>query len=221
MSSPNFPPVRISSALKWTIGAVAALGFLVDIYAILVAPLILQPALILGLPRCLFRRPPRRRVVPLDEHVDLDAAGPQLQRVAVQVDRQLELAGLALDLGLDHDGVELLGLVFIGQPLLRRHQRQPGQLDVWANPFTNLRLPKMFNLRMDPYEHADISGSLYNQWRTENVYLSAQAQMKAAKFLESFVEYPPSQRPAEFSITGIRKGVDKKIDESFKKRGME
>jgi arylsulfatase A-like enzyme len=37
-------------------------------------------------------------------------------------------------------------------------QRQPGQLDIWANPFTCLRLPRMFNLRMDPYEHAQISG---------------------------------------------------------------
>ncbi len=46
MSTPNAPAIRISSALKWTIGAVAALGFLVDIYAILVAPLILQPALL-------------------------------------------------------------------------------------------------------------------------------------------------------------------------------
>jgi MFS family permease len=35
----------MSKTVKWTICAVAALGFLVDIYAILVAPLILQPAL--------------------------------------------------------------------------------------------------------------------------------------------------------------------------------
>jgi predicted MFS family arabinose efflux permease len=39
-------PLRISTAVKWTVCAVAALGFLVDIYAILVAPLILQPALL-------------------------------------------------------------------------------------------------------------------------------------------------------------------------------
>jgi arylsulfatase len=100
-------------------------------------------------------------------------------------------------------------------------QRQPGQMDVWANPFTKLRLPLFFNLRMDPYEHAQISGSGYDQWRVENAYLIAEAQMKAAEFLQTFVEYPPSQRPAEFSIEGIRKKVDEKIDESFKKRGLE
>jgi arylsulfatase len=100
-------------------------------------------------------------------------------------------------------------------------QEQPGQLDVWANPFKSLRLPKMFNLRMDPYEHAEISGSLYDQWRVENVYLIFQGVQTAAGFLQTFVDYPPSQRPASFSIDQIRRSVDKKIDESFKKRGLE
>jgi arylsulfatase A-like enzyme len=50
-------------------------------------------------------------------------------------------------------------------------QRQPGQLDIWANPFTCLRLPRQFNLRMDPYEHAQISGDSYDRWRAENVYV--------------------------------------------------
>ena len=95
------------------------------------------------------------------------------------------------------------------------------QMDVWANPFTPLRVPKMFNLRMDPYEHAPISGSMYDQWRVENAYLFAKATMLSAEFLETFVEYPPSQRPASFSIDQVRKQVDKKIDESFKKRGLE
>jgi len=90
-------------------------------------------------------------------------------------------------------------------------QRQTGQLNIWANPFTCLRLPKMYNLRMDPYEHADISGSGYDQWRTDNVYLNAQAVMRAAAFLQTFVEYPPSQRPASFSVDQIVEEVKKKI----------
>ncbi|MCK1740487.1 arylsulfatase [Bradyrhizobium sp. 139] len=100
-------------------------------------------------------------------------------------------------------------------------QEQPGQFDVWANPFKSLRLPKMFNLRMDPYEHAEISGSGYDQWRVDNVYLVFQGVMNSSKFLETFAEYPPSQRPASFSIDQVRRQVDKKIDESFKKRGLE
>ncbi len=102
-----------------------------------------------------------------------------------------------------------------------QRQDMPGQLDIWANPFTNLRLPKLFNLRMDPFEHAEISGSGYDQLWVENVYLAFQAQQKASEFLQTFVEYPPSQRPAEFSIDAFRRKVDEQIDESFKKRGLE
>ncbi|MCC8974711.1 arylsulfatase [Bradyrhizobium brasilense] len=105
--------------------------------------------------------------------------------------------------------------------LVFEKQELPGQFDVWANPFKALRVPKMFNLRMDPYEHAEISGSLYDQWRLENVYLGFLGAQKASAFLETFVNYPPSQRPASFSIDQVRKQVDKKIDESFKKRGLE
>jgi len=49
----------------------------------------------------------------------------------------------------------------------------------------------------------------------------ALAQMSEAQFPETFVQYPPSQRPAEFSMGGIRAKVDKAIDESCKKRGLE
>jgi hypothetical protein len=40
-------------------------------------------------------------------------------------------------------------------------QRAPGQLLIWANPFTNLRVPKIFNLRTDPYERADVTSNTY------------------------------------------------------------
>lgn len=120
----------------------------------------------------------------------------------------------------DDDG-DLVAMRFDNWKLVFQRQDQPGQLDVWANPFKPLRLPKMFNLRMDPYEHAEISGSGYDQWRVENAYLVAQGVLKATGFLQTFVEYPPSQRPASFSIEGVRKQVDEKIDESFKKRGLQ
>jgi hypothetical protein len=100
-------------------------------------------------------------------------------------------------------------------------QRAQGNLNIWQDPLVCLRLPKIFNLRMDPYERADITSDQYNDWLTKNVYLTAIATMKATVFLQSFVSYPPSQRPASFSVDGVRKQVDKKIDESFKKRGLE
>jgi len=100
-------------------------------------------------------------------------------------------------------------------------QRAQGNALIWANPFTSLRLPKLYNLRMDPYERADITSDQYWDWEVKNAYLVGEATMKAAVFLETFIDYPPSQRPASFSVDQVRKHVDKKIDEAFAKRGLE
>jgi arylsulfatase len=97
-------------------------------------------------------------------------------------------------------------------------QRQPGGMDVWANPFTCLRLPRMFNLRMDPYEHAPISNTGYDQWRADNAYVAFEGARRGAVFLETFVEFPPSQEVASFSIDQVQKQVDKAIEEKLKKK---
>ena len=100
-------------------------------------------------------------------------------------------------------------------------QRATGTLRVWAEPFTCLRVPKLFNLRMDPYERADITSDQYWDWIATNAYLIGIATLKASVFLQTFVAYPPSQRPASFSVDKVREQVDEKIDESFKQRGLE
>jgi arylsulfatase len=110
-----------------------------------------------------------------------------------------------------NDDSELVAMRWDNWKMVYCEQRQPGQLNIWANPFTCLRLPKMFNLRMDPYEHAEISGSLYDQWRAENGYLIFDATNRAAAFLETFVEYPPSQPPASFSIDQIVANIKAQI----------
>jgi len=120
-----------------------------------------------------------------------------------------------------NDDTNLVAIRYGNFKAVFEEQRAPGNMLIWANPFTPLRVPKLFNLRMDPYERADITSDQYYDWLVKNAYLVGQAQMKAAAFLQTFVEYPPSQRPASFSIDQVRKQVDKKIDESFKKRGLE
>lgn len=90
-------------------------------------------------------------------------------------------------------------------------QRQPGQMDIWANPFTCLRTPRMFNLRMDPYEHAQISGDNYDSWRLDNAYLIFDGVRRAAVFLQTFIDYPPSQPPPSFSVDQIESDVKHKI----------
>jgi arylsulfatase A-like enzyme len=96
-------------------------------------------------------------------------------------------------------------------------QRAPGQLDIWMNPFTCLRTPRLYNLRMDPYEHAQISGYGYYGWQTDNIYLVFEGTRRAANFLETFIEFPPSQIPASFSIDQIEEGVRKKVEEMHAK----
>jgi len=69
---------------------------------------------------------------------------------------------------------------------------------------------------MDPYERADVVSDQFYDWNTKNVYLAGVAVTKSAKFLETFIEYPPSQKPASFSIDQIRAAVDAKIAEKMK-----
>jgi arylsulfatase len=95
-------------------------------------------------------------------------------------------------------------------------QREPGGFKVWSEPFVCLRIPKIFNLRMDPYERADSVSDQYYDWMIKNAYLVAVAVSKSAKFLQTFIEYPPSQKPASFSIDQIRAAVDAKIAEKNK-----
>jgi arylsulfatase A-like enzyme len=94
--------------------------------------------------------------------------------------------------------------------------KAPGGFAVWAEPFTCLRAPKIFNLRQDPYERADIVSDQYYDWFAKNDYIVGEGVMHAAVLLNSFIEYPPSQPPASFSIDQIQKEVDAKIKEMAK-----
>ena len=96
--------------------------------------------------------------------------------------------------------------------------KYPGGFQVWYEPFTCLRIPKLFNLRMDPYERADIVSDQYDDWRSKNGYLMAQMIFHAAQFIQTFVEYPPSQEQASFSIDQIERDVEAKIKENALKQ---
>jgi arylsulfatase len=80
-------------------------------------------------------------------------------------------------------------------------QRAQGGMQIWMEPFTCLRTPKLYNLRMDPYERADVGPtSGYYQWITENAYLIFDGGRRAGNFLATFKDYPPSQTPGSFNI---------------------
>lgn len=120
----------------------------------------------------------------------------------------------------DDDG-DLVGIRYDDWKIVFAEQRIAGGFQVWSNPLTTLRLPKLFNLRMDPFERADTVSDQYNDWLVKNDYLLVKGQLKAADFLQTFVDYPPSQRVASFNVEGVREQVNKAIDKSFRDRGIE
>ncbi len=76
-------------------------------------------------------------------------------------------------------------------------------MNVWQDPFVPLRLPKLFNLRSDPFETADEEGMDYERWRVEHVFLLVPTQQLVGQFLATFKEYPPRQKPGSFSIDQV------------------
>jgi arylsulfatase A-like enzyme len=82
-------------------------------------------------------------------------------------------------------------------------QDQEGTLAIWQREFRNLRLPYLFNLRTDPYERATITSNSYWNWYIRHVYLLVPAQEKVGRFLGTFKEYPPRQKPATFGLDKV------------------
>ncbi|WP_132255785.1 arylsulfatase [Methylobacterium segetis] len=103
-----------------------------------------------------------------------------------------------------NDDGDLAALRYGNWKVVFEEQRAPGTLRIWAEPFTKLRVPKIFNLRSDPYERADITSNTYYDWLMSDgagVFIAAPPVVGA--FLATFKEYPPSQRPSSFSIDQI------------------
>jgi hypothetical protein len=82
-------------------------------------------------------------------------------------------------------------------------QRCPGTLQIWAEPFTQLRVPKLFNLKTDPYERADITSNTYWDWMADHMFLFVPAQAYVAQMLQTFAEFPQRQKSASFSLDQV------------------
>jgi arylsulfatase len=79
---------------------------------------------------------------------------------------------------------------------------------VWREPFVQLRVPKLFDLRMDPFERADESSNTYNDWLMDRVYLFVPAQAMAREFYDTFRDFPPRQRPDAFNLEGVLRQME-------------
>jgi arylsulfatase A-like enzyme len=98
------------------------------------------------------------------------------------------------------DDGDILGLRYHNWKIVFMEQRCKGTMAVWAEPFTRLRLPKLFNLRTDPYEFADITSNKYWDWVTYHSFMIHGLTIAAKKFAETFKEFPPIQKPNSFTI---------------------
>jgi arylsulfatase len=98
------------------------------------------------------------------------------------------------------DDGDALGLRFDNWKIVFMEQRCQGTMQIWAEPFVTLRVPKLFNLRTDPYERADITSNTYWDWVLDHAFIIFYASAITTAFLETFKEFPPVQEAPSFGI---------------------
>jgi arylsulfatase A-like enzyme len=82
-------------------------------------------------------------------------------------------------------------------------QRAEG-FEAWQEPFVKLRLPKLFNLRSDPFERGDVDSKMfYQKWAADHLWALVPAQAIVGQFIETMKEFPPRQKPSSFSIEEV------------------
>jgi arylsulfatase len=101
------------------------------------------------------------------------------------------------------DDGDLLAMRYDNWKIVFGEQRLRGTMQLWAEPFVTLRVPKMFNLRTDPFEFADITSNTYWDWLANHAYLLVPAQKIVGDFLATFREYPPRQKAASFTVDQV------------------
>jgi len=102
-----------------------------------------------------------------------------------------------------NDDGQLVALRVDNWKIVFCEQRAEGTLAVWREPFVCTRAPTMFNLRMDPYERAEITSNTYNDYLLRRSFLVVPAQGIVGQFIATFREFPPRQRPSSFSVDQI------------------
>jgi len=101
-----------------------------------------------------------------------------------------------------NDDGSLVALRFDNWKLVFQEQRAHG-FHAWSEPFVTLRVPKLFNLRTDPFEEGDLVAMDYDHWRLDRVFLLVPAQQYVGEFLSTFKEFPPSQKAGSFSLDQV------------------
>ena len=101
------------------------------------------------------------------------------------------------------DDGDLTALRYDDWKIVFMEQRVENTFETWANPFTPLRVPLIFNLRRDPYERSQKTSNTYYDWLLDRAFLLVPAQAYVGRFLKTFKEYPPRQKAASFSLDKV------------------
>jgi len=101
------------------------------------------------------------------------------------------------------DTGELTALRYDDWKLIFLEQKEYNTLRAWIEPWTPLRVPLITNLRRDPYERAHVTSNTYLDWMMDRVFWLIPAQQYVGAFLQTFIEFPPRQKPASFSIDQV------------------
>jgi len=112
------------------------------------------------------------------------------------------------------DDGDLTAMRYDNWKIVFMEQRATGTLQVWAEPYTELRVPKIFNLRTDPYERADITSNTYYDWLLDRAWVLVPAQSYVAEMLQTLTEFPPRQEPAAFNVAKIMEKLQSGIPSS-------
>ena len=112
-----------------------------------------------------------------------------------------------------NDDADLVALRYENWKFVFEEQRAQGTMRIWAEPFTKLRIPKLFDLRSDPYERADVtSNTYYDFFMSDGAGPFIASQAIVAPFLATFKDYPPSQRPSSFSIDQLVEKMQRSLE---------
>jgi arylsulfatase A-like enzyme len=98
------------------------------------------------------------------------------------------------------DDGDLTAMRFDNWKIVFAEQRALGTMQVWSEPYVRLRVPKIFNLRLDPYERADITSNTYYDWVLDHAFLFVPAQEYVTQFMQTFKAFPPRQKAASFTV---------------------
>ncbi len=101
------------------------------------------------------------------------------------------------------DDGDVLAMRYHNWKIVFMEQQIKGTLYLWMYPFTTLRTPKIFNLRTDPFEYADITSNTYYDFILRHEFLFVPAQKIVGDFLKTFEEFPPRQKAASFSLDQV------------------